>query len=62
MLLVMFFNALLALALRTYFVYRNKRLDEAERRLGTGDTTLAGPGTGPSGTELEGTAGYRHVL
>ena len=53
----MFSNALLALALRAYFAHQNKRLDEAERRLGPVDA-----GKGTAATELEGTVGYRFVL
>jgi hypothetical protein len=67
----MFFNALLAMALRTYFVWKNKQWAQAEIAAGTalgqgGAASEKGDAAGPPlkhiPTEMEGTVGYRYVL
>lgn len=59
----MFFNALLALLLRTYFVWENARLEKAELEA----AATAGASDGKTGlsdelVEMEGVYGYRYVL
>ncbi len=59
----MFFNALLALLLRTYFVWENARLEKAEREAAA--TTGESDGKGYDASEMvemEGAFGYRYVL
>jgi sugar phosphate permease len=53
----MFFNAVLALVLRTYFVMQNAKFAEAEKRAGS--ARVESEKHVPS--EMEGTAGYRYV-
>ncbi|KAL1865108.1 hypothetical protein VTK73DRAFT_5478 [Phialemonium thermophilum] len=59
----MFFNAVLALVLRTYFVIENKRRDrlQMEARAGA-ETEHKGELQQNRMSEMEGTAGYRYVL
>lgn len=58
----MFFNALLALLLRTYFAWENKRLEAAERAQAVASGTEEKLDIRRLPTEIEGVAGYRFVL
>ncbi|KAK0628967.1 major facilitator superfamily transporter [Bombardia bombarda] len=63
----MFFNAFLAISLRTYFVIENRRLaraaGEAEAAEGEADGSGTKAGEAAVGvSEMEGTAGYRYML
>ncbi|CAK7202175.1 hypothetical protein SEUCBS139899_004895 [Sporothrix eucalyptigena] len=63
----MFFNAMLALGLRQYFVIKNRQLERAEAEANLEQSASATPekyGNGLSHvqTELEGTVGYRYFL
>lgn len=67
----MFFNALLALSLRQYFVFQNRKLERAEAEAAdalqqqpsaSGQHPEKGTGLTHVQTEIEGTVGYRYFL
>jgi hypothetical protein len=65
----MFFNALLAISLRTYFVWKNKQWEREEiaagtalGQQGTDEKDATGAALKHIPTEMEGTVGYRYVL
>ncbi|KAB5511609.1 major facilitator superfamily transporter [Coniochaeta sp. 2T2.1] len=58
----MFFNAILAILLRTYFAWENKRLAAAERSQAAASGTEEKLDIGRLPTEIEGVIGYRYVL
>lgn len=58
----MFFNALLALLLRTYFSWMNGRLERSEREDGGVNTVAEDKELKRLPTEIEGVRGYRFVL
>ncbi|TPX18857.1 uncharacterized protein E0L32_011472 [Thyridium curvatum] len=62
----MFFNAFLAISLRTYFVWKNKQFERAEAAAvasgGGGDDKGQQLADMATATEIEGTFGYRYIL